>query len=311
MMGSLCGIDDLVAIAKANEICNKQGMDTISCGATVAFAMDCYEHGILTKKDTGGVDLRFGNADAVVQMVQMIADRRGLGDLLAEGSFRAAQKLGKGAEDLVVACKGQDYPAHIPQAKRSLALIYAVNPFGADHMSHEHDPSYEPTASERTLARLSEIGLTHPLDKRDLSAEKVRFSLTTEYVYSLLDCLGTCQFVWGPTWQLYDLGQLRDVVQAITGWKTSLYELMRVGERRLNMMRAFNAREGFGVENDILPKKSFLALKGGATDGVAVGEQEFLKARTLYYQMAGWDENGVPSPGKLAELELEWVSEPL
>ena len=309
MMGSLCGVGDIMAISKASETCNKYGMDTISCGAAVAFAMDCYENGILTKEDTGGIDLRFGNADALVQMVQMIANRKGLGDILAEGSFRAAQKIGKGAGDLAVTCKRQDFPAHVPQAKRSMALMYAVNPFGADHVSSDHDPQYDPGAGEESLGRLSTLALNSPVDNRDLSAEKVRFAVTTEHAYSLLDCLGTCCFVWGPSWQLYDMAQLRDLVRAITGWRTSIYELMRVGQRRLNMMRAFNAREGFGKDDDMLPKKGFIALKGGATDGVSVSKEEFLAARELYYRMNGWDENGAPNKGKLAELGLEWVGE--
>ena len=308
-MGSYCGVDDLVAIAKANELCNKYGMDTISCGGTVAFAMECYEKGILTKEDTGGIELRFGNAEALVKMVEMIAKREGLGDVLAEGSYRAARKFGKGAEDLAVTCKKQEYPAHVPQAKRSLALIYAVNPFGADHMSSEHDPSYQPSAGEYTLGRMSELGLTHPVPNRDLSAEKVRFALTTQYAYSFLDCAGTCQFVWGPGWQLYDMQQLRDVIQAITGWKMTLYEIMQVGQRRLNMMRVFNAREGITKDDEVLPKRGHIALKGGATDGVDVPKEQFLQARELYYQMAGWDENGVPTPGKLRELGLDWVAE--
>jgi aldehyde:ferredoxin oxidoreductase len=307
-MGSYCGVDDLVAVSKANEICNKYGLDTISCGGVVAFAMDCYERGILTAKDTGGIDLRFGNAQAMVQMVQMIAKRKGLGDILAEGSLRAARKIGHGAEDLTVQCKGQEYPAHVPQAKRSLALIYAVNPFGADHMSSEHDPSYTPTTDKPTLDKLAALGLTSPQDKWDLSLEKVRFALTTQYVYSLLDCAGTCQFVWGPTWQLYNLDQLVELVHAVTGWRTSVYELLLVGQRRLNMMRAFNAREGIRSANEVLPKKGLMPLAGGATDGVAVSEAEFLAARKLYYRMAGWDEEGIPTPGKLAELNLEWVA---
>ncbi|NLD72988.1 MAG: aldehyde ferredoxin oxidoreductase family protein [Chloroflexi bacterium] len=310
-MGSYCGVDDLAAISLANEICNKYGMDTISCGATVAFAMDCFEQGILTAADTGGIDLRFGNADAMVQMVQMIADRQGLGDLLAQGSYRAAEQIGKGAEDLVVACKKQEFPAHVPQAKRSLALIYAVNPFGADHMSHEHDPNYTPTQDKETLDRLSTMGLIHPVDARDLSDEKVRFALFTEHLFSALDCLGTCQFVWGPSWQLYGPVQLVEAIRAITGWQTTLEEVQQVGERRLNLLRAFNAREGLGKDYDTLPKKAFQPLVGGATDGVRVTEEEFLRAREVYYQMAGWDENGTPGAGTLARLGLSWVAEDL
>lgn len=307
-MGSYCGVSDLAAISLANEICNKYGLDTISCGATVAFAMDCYEHGLLTKEDTGGLELRFGNAEDMVRMVQMIANREGLGDLLAEGSFRAAEEIGRGAEELVVACKKQEFPAHVPQAKRSLALIYAVNPFGADHMSHDHDPNYTPTQDKDTLDRLSTLGLNTPLDKRDLSIAKVRFALATEYMYSALDCLGTCQFAWGPSWQLYGPDQLVEGIRAITGWQTSMEEILLVGERRLNMLRAFNAREGLRKADDALPKKGFIALQGGATDGVRVSEEEFARAREVYYQMAGWDDEGVPLPGTLARLGLEWVA---
>ncbi|MBC7236593.1 MAG: aldehyde ferredoxin oxidoreductase family protein [Chloroflexi bacterium] len=310
-LGSYCGVDNLVAIAKANELCNKYGMDTISCGGTIAWAMDCYEKGILTKEDTDGLELKFGNAEAMVQLVQKIADRQGFGDLLAEGSYRAAQKIGKGTEELVVTVKKQEYPAHVPQAKRSLALVYAVNPFGADHMSSDHDPNYDPGADKATHARASVLGLINPVPNRDLSNEKVRWAMVTEYAYSFLDCCGTCQFVWGPTWQLYDMDQLRELVRGITGWRVSIHELLEVGQRRLNMMRAFNVREGLGKEDDMLPKKGFIALKGGATDGVSVDKEEFLKARDLYYAMNGWDENGVPLPGTLAKLRLEWVAEKL
>jgi len=306
--GSYCGVDNLVAISKANELCNKYGLDTISTGGTIAFAMDCFENGLLSLQDTDGIELSFGNADAVVQMVQKIADREGLGDVLAEGSVRAAARIGNGAENYTVTCKGQEYPAHVPQAKRSLALIYAVNPFGADHMSHEHDPSYEP-GDDYTLGNLAELGLYTPLDKHDLSAEKVRFSLRTEYLYSALDCLGTCQFVWGPSYQLYDLDQLSDLVRAVTGWRTSLYELQQVGERRLLMMRTFNAREGIRRDDEVLPKKGYAALIGGATDGVAVTPKEFEVARAQYYEMAGCDEQGIPRAGALKALGLDWVAD--
>ncbi|MHB1295252.1 MAG: aldehyde ferredoxin oxidoreductase family protein [Anaerolineae bacterium] len=310
-LGSYCGVDDLSAVSKGNELCNRYGLDTISCGGSIAFAMDCFERGLLTLKDTGGIDLRFGNAAAMVQMVELIGKREGLGDLLAEGSARAAQRIGKGAEALAVHCRGQEFPAHVPQAKRSLALIYAVNPFGADHMSSEHDGSYQPTSGTEALANLSAMGLNNPLPMRDLSLEKVRFALNTEYLYSLLDCLGTCQFVWGATWQLYDLDQLIEVVRAITGWRTSLHELLLVGQRRLNLMRVFNAREGLTSEDDVLPAKCYVPLTGGATDGVSIGVEEFETARAQYYQLAGWTEGGTPTPARLAELGLSWAAEVL
>lgn len=304
--GSYCGIDDLKAISTANQLCNQYGMDTISCGATIAWAMDCFEHGLLTEADTDGLALRFGDASAMVKVTEMIAKREGIGDLLAEGSARAAAKLGRGSEDLVVAVKGQELPAHMPQVKRSLALIYAVNPFGADHQSHEHDPSWKDYP-----ARLAEIGLTdEPQPNKVLNESKVRFALQTQYAYSCLDSVNVCQFVFGPAWHLYGMGQLAEVVQAVTGWPVTVEELMRVGERRLNMLRAYNAREGIDRAADTLPKKLQKALVGGKSDGLRVSVEEVEQAKDVYYAMAGWDvATGNPTRAKLDDLELTWVAD--
>ena len=304
-MGSYCGVSDLAAVARANQLCNMVGMDTISCGATVAWAMDCFERGLLTPEDTGGIDLRFGNAQALVQMVERIGEREGLGRVLGEGSARAAETLGVG-QDLVVAIKNHELPAHMPQVKRSLALIYAVNPFGADHQSHEHDPAY-PAYPDR----MAELDLVDPQPDDVLNPEKVRYALYTQILYSCLDTVSVCQFVWGPAWQLYGPSQLAEAVQAVTGWNVSLWELMKVGERRLNLLRAFNAREGVGAEADTVPPKLLIPLQGGASDGVAVTAEEVEQAKALYYQMAGWDEEGRPTRAKLEELALGWVADEL
>lgn len=310
--GSYCGVDDLEAVALASQMCNEYGVDTISAGATIAFAMDCFEHGLVSKEDTGGLELRFGNADAMVQLLQQTLDRSTrLGDMLAEGSARAAEKIGGGAQDLVLAVKKMELPAHMPQAKRSLGLIYAVNPFGADHQSSEHDPTYEEgSTSDLYLQRLSEIGLYDPQPPRSLNAEKVRFALKSEHFYSALDSFGLCQFVFGPTWQLYGPNEMVELIHAATGWNYSLYELMQVGEMRLNMLRAFNAREGIDRRHDTLPKKLFKELKGGATDGVKLSEPEIEKAKATYYQMSGWEaETGTPARSKLEELGLGWMAD--
>jgi len=304
-MGSYCGLSDLVAIARANQLCNMYGMDTISCGATIAWAMDCFERGLLTLEDTGGIELRFGNAGALVQMVERIGKREGFGRVLGEGSARAAETLGVG-RDLVVAVKNHELPAHMPQVKRSLALIYAVNPFGADHMSHEHDPSYKWYPE-----RMAELGLLDPQPLQVLNAEKVRYALYTQYLCSCLDSVSLCQFVFGPAWQLYGPSQLVEAVRAVTGWNASLWELMKVGERRLNLLRAFNAREGSGAEVDTVPPKLLIPLQGGKSDGVAVAAEEVEAAKALYYRMAGWDENGRPTRAKLEELALGWVADEL
>ena len=139
----------------------------------------------------------------------------------------------------------------------------------------------------------------------------MRYALYTQYLYSLLDSVCVCQFVFGPAWQLYGPGQLVEAVRAVTGWNVSLWELMKVGERRLNLLRAFNAREGAGAEADTVPPKLLIPLQGGASDGVAVTAEEVEEAKAVYYRMAGWDENGRPLRGKLEELALGWVADQL
>jgi aldehyde:ferredoxin oxidoreductase len=300
-LGSYCGVSDLAAVCYANQLCNMYGMDTIACGATIAWAMDCFEQGLLTTEETGGLDLRFGNADAMVAMVEQIGRREGLGRVLGEGSARAAEELGIGRE-LVVAVKNAELPAHMPQVKRSLALIYAVNPFGADHQSHEHDPSYKDYPD-----RMAELDLLDPQPSRVLNPEKVRYALYTQWLYSCLDSLDLCQFVWGPSWQLYGPSQMVDMVRAVTGWNVSLWELLKLGERRLNLMRLFNAREGVGADRDTVPPKLAQPLQGGRSDGVSVEPQSVEEAKAIYYAMAGWDQEGRPTPAKLYELGLGWA----
>lgn len=303
-LGSYCCISDLSAVSKANQLCNMYGLDTISTGAVIAWAMDCFDKGILTLEDTGGIDLSFGNGKALVEMTEQIALREGFGDILAEGIEQASAKYGSKAEELTISVKGNPLPAHMPEVKRSLALIYAVNPHGADHMSHEHDPSYNGYPD-----RMAEIGLLSPQPNSVLNTEKVRYALYTQYFYTLLNTLGLCQFVWGPGWQLYGPSQIVEMVRAVTGWKISLWELMKAGERSLNMMRAFNSREGFSRKEDKLPPKLFQPLVGGASDGVAVDYEELEKAISTYYAMAGWDENGCPTRAKLEELDTSWVAD--
>ena len=307
--GSYCGIDDLPAIAKANEICNKYGMDTISCGATIAWAMEAFEAGMLTGKDTGGLELKFGNAEAMVQLTEMIGRRAGFGSILSEGSERAAQRLGCGAEFLITS-KGQEAPAHMPQIKRSLSLIYAVNPFGADHMSSEHDPAYE-FAFKYYRKRLQLLGLSDPQEPQTMKPGKVNFICKTQHIYSMLDSLSLCQFVFGPTWHLYGPAEIVKLVQVVTGWNVTIEELLTVGERRINMMRAFNAREGIDSSQDRLPEKFFKkTLSGGPTNGWKIDRAEFEAARNEYYRQSGWNvESGVPTRQTLEKLGLEWVAD--
>ena len=309
LFGSGCGISDLVAVAKANELCNKYGVDTISCGATIAWAMECYENGLLTLEDTGGLELRFGDAAAMVQIVEMIAQREGVGDLLAEGSARAAARIGRGTERFLTTSKQQEAAAHMPQVKRTLALMYAVNPFGADHQSNSHDGDYA-----GGLEHMAQLGLLDPQPHLSLNAEMVRYAMLTQHLRSALDSLTICHFCFGAGgWELYGPDQLLQAIRAITGWEVSLYELMKLGERRVNMMRAFNAREGIGREADTLPEKFHdVPLRGGPSDGYFIERQEWQRARETYYAMCGWDATtGYPTRGKLEELGIGWVADAL
>jgi aldehyde:ferredoxin oxidoreductase len=305
--GSYCDISDLTAITYANQLCNQYGMDTISCGATIAWAFNAFDEGLLTLEDSDGLDLSYGNADSMVQLTEMIGKRQGFGDILAEGSARAAEQFGRGTEDLLLTVKKQEFPAHMPQVKRSLGLIYAVNPFGPDHQSSEHDGSIE-GSFKWYKDRLAMIGFHEQQEKYSLTDEKVRYALVTEYLYSCLDSVNVCQFVFGGAWHLYGPDQLAQTVQAVTGWDVTIEELLLVGERRLNMLRAFNAREGLTREDDKLPKKMAKALKGGPSDGFNFTPEELEEAKDTYYALAGWDvATGTPTPEKLTALGLGWL----
>ena len=310
--GSYCGIGDLAVVSLAHQICDMHGVDTISCGATIAFAMECYEKGIITKEDTGGLDLRFGNADAMLDVLNQIVTKSGkLGPILAEGSARAAQLWGKGANECLITCKSEEAPAHMPQAKRSLALIYAVNAFGADHQSSEHDWMYEKgMASDLYLGRLATMGLTEAQEPMSLGPGKIKFAYLGQAFYSMMDALTLCQFVYGPAWCLFGPVETVAMVNAVTGWDVTIEELIQVGIRRINLMRTFNAREGFTREEDTLPDKFFKPLGGsGPTAGIAVGRDEFERALDQYYELHNWTQNGIPTKAALKKSDIEWAAE--
>ncbi len=306
--GSNCGVDDLKAVAKAAEICNAYTMDTISTGMAVAFAMECFENGILTKDDTGGLDLKFGNAEAMVKMVEMIAKREGLGDILAEGIKRAAEKIGKGAEKFVLEVKGRELPMHEPRLKTGVGLGYAVSPIGADHTQIEHDTCFEEKGL--FLDQLSPIGILEPVKARDIGPRKVRLFTYLQHWWSLGDCVEMCLFSTAPV-RVWKIPQVVEMVNAVTGWDTSTWELMKVGERCTTMARAFNIREGFTKDDDWIPERFFEPLEGGPLKGESLSKDEFKQAIATYYQMMGWDENGVPTEAKLEELDVGWVADKL
>jgi len=310
--GNYCAIDDLAAVSKANELCNKYGIDTISCGATISWAFEAFNEGKLTLEDTDGLDLSWGNAESMVKLVEKIAKRDGVGDFLAEGSERAAKKIGRGTEQYLITFKGQEAPAHMPRVKRTLAIIYTTNPFGADHQSSEHDPAIEDDFEYYT-ERLVVLGFSEGQEPRSLTDEKIRFAVASQRMYSTMDSLNLCQFVYGPAWQLYGPKDVVELVRAVTGWEdVSFNELQRVGERRVNMMRAFNAREGIDRKKDVVPEKLFKPLKGGVSDGWKLDLTEVENALDKYFEFCGWDvKTGIPTRAKLEELGLDWVADQL
>jgi aldehyde:ferredoxin oxidoreductase len=309
--GSYCGVNNLAAIATANQMCNEHAVDTIAAGATIAFAMECFEKGVITKEHTGGLELKFGDADAMLRALEMMLNVEGdFGKALSQGSERAAKVWGNGADEYLITVKGAEAPAHMPQAKRSLGLIYAVNPFGADHQSSEHDPYYEEGVADLNLNRLKMLGLGEPQPGYSLTEEKVRFAYLTEVFYSMLDSVELCQFVFGPAWTLYGPAETVEMIRAVTGWDVTVEELMEVGARRLNLFRAFNAREGLNRNADKLPKKFFKQLQGtGPTAGVALTHEEVESALDNYYKFAGWTSDGVPTRETLRKHDIEWAAE--
>ncbi len=307
--GSYCGVNNLAAISLANQMCNEYAVDTIAAGATIAFAMECFEKGAITKEQTGGLELKFGDADAMLKALEMMLNAEGeFGKTLGMGSERAAKVWGNGADEYLITVKGAEAPAHMPQAKRSLGLIYAVNAFGADHQSSEHDPYYEEGVADLNLNRLKMIGLGNPQPGYSLTTEKVRFAYLTQVFYSMLDSVELCQFVYGPAWTLYGPAETVTMINAVTGWDVTVDELMAVGERRLNLFRIFNAREGLDRKDDKLPKKFFKALGGaGPTAGIALTHEEIEIAKDAYYKLAGWTENGIPTSQTMERLDIAWA----
>jgi len=301
--GSMCGIGDLNVISYANQICNAYGVDTISAGVAIAFAMELFERGIITEKDTGGIKLSFGNADAMLKMLLKIVNREGFGNVLAEGVKRAAEIIGRGAEKFAMYVKGREVPLHDPRGKAGLALQYALSPSGADHMQAPHDPIYE-----RESESLKALGITKAVNRLDIGPMKVKVIYYAMLFFGLEDCLGICKFLFLP----HQVGVLSpnhlvEIVNAATGWKTTLWELMKTSERVFNLVRCFNIREGFSANDDMLPERLFEGLEFGSRKGQKLDKEKFLEALKLFYEMAGWDHDGRPTKAKLYELDLEWV----
>jgi aldehyde:ferredoxin oxidoreductase len=299
-LGSCCGVTDEQALFKGNELCQRYSLDTISTGATIAFAMECYERGLLTDEDTGGLALRFGDGDAMVTMVERIGRREGLGDLLAEGTRRAAVTIGRGAAAYAVHVKGQELPMHEPRLKRGMAIGYSVSPTGADHVHSLHDTG---TVTDAGIAGFKPFGVYEPVPLEALDARKVRIQKYHTQWRAMMNSLVFCIF---PKWTKAEIVQ---IVNAVTGWETTGFELMKTGQRILTMARAFNLREGFTAEDDWLPPRMFQPATRGPLSQTTVDAEALAQARRLFYAMMGWDPaTGVPTAATLGELDIEWVA---
>ncbi len=296
--GTNCGVDNLEALMRAHVLCNDYGIDTISAGVTVSFAMECFEKGILAPADTDGLELTFGNVPAMLELIERISFRQGFGDLLAEGSKSAAEKIGKGSEAFAIQVKGEEIPMHEPRYKQGMGLHYSIHATGADHASGIHDDRINMSEWER-------VDLSEPIPNTEMSPRKARMLYHVGLWAQIGNYLGLCGFI--P----YTHQQVRDAVEFVTGWPMSYWKLMKMVERGITLSRIFNIREGFSATDDKLPRRFFTSSADGPLKDIRIDPEKFAEAQRVYYQMLGWDESGVPTYGRLVELGIEWADDHL
>lgn len=306
-LGSDCGITDLVAVSKGNELCNKYSLDTISTGASIAFAMECFEKGLLTLEDTDGLALNFGDADVMIRLISMIANREGkLGNLLAEGVLRASRTIGKGAEQYAMHTRGVEIAMHDARAKSGVGLGYAVGPIGGDHVVLEHDTDFDEFAPDVYLEQVKPLGLLRRINAKVLNYDKIRNAVYLQNHFSFMDSLTLCVYTFAPV-RTFTMKSMIDMMDAITGWENSLWEVMKLGERRVNLARVYNYREGLRRKDDTLPDRFFEPLKKSNLEDIQLDRKQFNDSIDIYYEMQNWDEEGKPRKGKLAELDIAWA----
>ena len=295
-LGSNCGIDNLKSICKGNELCNAYSLDTISTGGSISFAMECFENGLLTLRDTGGLDVKFGNAEVMLKLIELIAVRKGIGDLLADGVLIAAQKIGRGAGEYAMHVKGLELGLHEPRLKTGLGLGYMVNPNGADHCMNLHDTLF---AKDPQMKNLHPLGILEGVPPEDIGPKKVTLFRAMQFLRLLGDCLPVCMIL--P----YSYQQLADLTSAVTGWDTDIPEQIKTAERILTMMRLFNIREGFSAADDKLPMRLFQPKTDGFLSNTKLDPDKFEKAKRYYYSLMGWDaQTGIPLPEKIEDLGI-------
>jgi aldehyde:ferredoxin oxidoreductase len=307
-LGPNIGTTDLEVLLRLNNLCNQWGIDPVSLGFTLSFAMEAFENRVINTADTNGLDLRFGSHEAALEMVRRIVHRQGFGDLLAEGSQRAAATIGKGAERYALHVKGLELVPFEPRSQTNLALGYATAPIGPRYDICEHDWDFDTTVGwDHTLEFARTLGILERIPMEYVGAKKVRNYKGLNNLWSGADTLGYCIFAIAPT-RVLSLRIMTEMLAAITGWETSAYEILRWGERRNHLMRIYNYREGLTAADDRLPERFFdEPIDSGAKQGVRLDRQAFQQAIQTYYEMMGWDEQGVPRPATLYDHHLEWA----
>lgn len=286
-LGPLVGVSDSNAVIRASVLCDELGMDTISAGVTIAWAMECFEKGILTLEDTGGIDLSFGNADALTECVRLIANREGIGELLAEGSKRASEITGQGSEVWAMHVKGLEMPGYEPRSLKTMALGLAVSTRGA---CHNRSSAYEADFSSR-------------VDRLKVDTERGRITMEGEDFSAILDSLIWCKFLRKAFDDLYE--ESAEIFQHITGLPMTSQGLRKAGERVNNLKKLFNIREGWTREDDTLPPRALSEkLPTGVAEGIGLEKADLDMMIQGYYRARGWTEDGMIPSEKLAQLEL-------
>ena len=307
-LGPNIGVGDLDQVLRTNNMCNDLGMDPTSLGFTLSFAMELFEHGILTGQVHDGAELRFGDDTRVITLIEKIAYRQGLGDILAEGVQRAAERIGHGAEPYAMHVKGLEMVCFEPRSQSNLAMGYAVAPIGPRYDICEHDWDYDTKAGWGHTLNLSRtLGILERIPMGYVGPDKVRNFKVLHALWSAADAFDFCIFAVAPT-RLLSLPRMTEMLRAVTGWETSSYEIMRAGERRIHLMRWYNLREGLTAADDRLPDRFYdEPIREGPRKGDRLDREAFDGAVRTYYAMMGWDETGRPTPATLYDHGLEWV----
>lgn len=311
MLGSLNLNDDLPSLIHANYLCNDLGLDTISAGSVIAFAIECFEKGLITSKDTGGRELRFGDSELVIEMVKEIAHRQGLGDLLAEGVKKAAETIGEPAMDFALEVKGMEVPGHEPRGEAKIvALQYAVNPRGACHMHPNWAAIWDSGEFE---CGMNVFGQPWPPTHKYLEAGNSK-GQAYRYVSiqgEITEIVGGCVFhSWGAADECITPELYAKIIKALVGWDIDQFELFKAADRSWVLKRCFNIREGFTRKDDTIPKKLKQPLPAGPAKGQAVEDIDAMVDE--YFDVVGWDKDtGIPYRETLVDLDLGFVLEAL